>query len=379
MGQVPLSVFILALVLILVWGCKIAKKGEFHEDFLSYSIVKGLQGFTALGVVLHHVTQDVTQYGSYDKGLINVFVDAGVLFTGTFFFFSGYGLVISLIKKPDYLNGFLRNRLPAVIVPFYVCNLLFVIVNLIMGYQAKPLELLAYISGLVMMNDQMWFIVELAILYIAFYVIFKKRKSDASALRKMAVFLIIMNVVSLLLGHDGLPDTLGLWFFGEWWYNTTWLFFVGMVIAKYHEKVEEFAKKYYVILLPIGIVGFLLLHRATTYMLQNVGYWYEYDGYPGYKEKLLTFLVQCPMVIVFVLTFMLLSMKVQFKNRLLAFLGGIALEIYLIQNIFITKLTHVITNDSLFFLYVYIAAIVSAFFVHKLNQWLIEIVRGKGK
>lgn len=375
--QIPLSVFIIMLIFVLVIGCKKADKGEVHEDFLDYSIVKGLQGFAALGVILHHVTQEVTQYGRYYKGTINVFVDAGVLFTGLFFFFSGYGLFLSLMKKEEYLKGFIRNRLPAVIVPFFVCNLLFITVNLIMGRQVKPLELLLYVTGIVMWNDQMWFIVELAVLYIVFYLVFRKRKSNEAALRKMAVCILCMNVISLLLGHDGLPETKGLWFFGEWWYNTTWLFFIGMLIAKYKDNIMSFVKKYYYLLLPAGILLFMALHKATTWMLANVGYWMEYPGHRGYLEKLLTFLVQCPMVIVFDLTFLLLSMKIQFKNRILSGLGVITLEMYLLQNIFITKLTYVIDNDVWFFIAVYAATIVLAFVVHKLNQWLIEVMKKK--
>ena len=379
MGQIPLSIFMAALLVLLVWGCKKAGKGLFHENFLDYSVSKGLQGFAAMGVILHHVTQEVTQYGRYDKGLINVFVDAGVLFTGMFFFFSGYGLMISLMTKEDYLNGFLRKRLTSVIVPFYICNWLFIGVNLLLGYQVKPLELIAYISGLVMMSDQSWFIVELAILYIVFYFVFRKRKSKTVGLCLMAAVILCINVVSLLLGHDGLPNTLGLWFYGEWWYNTTWLFFIGMLIAQYYEQIVVFAKKQYMWLLPAGIIVFLLLHRATTYMLQHVGYWIEYPGHRGYIEKFLTFLVQCPMVIVFVLTFLLLSMKLQFRNYVLDFLGSFALEIYLLQNIFITKLTHVIEADWLFFICVYGGTIILAFFVHKLNQRLIKVWKKSGK
>jgi len=374
-----LAIYLVVLVLVLILGCKIAGKGTFHEDFLSYPIVKGLQGFAALAVILHHVTQEVTQYGRYDKGIINVFVDAGVLFTGLFFFFSGYGLIVSLKQKENYLNGFLKKRLPAVIVPFYVCNLLFILVNLVMGRQVKLLELVAYISGIVMWNDQMWFIVELAVLYVAFYFIFRKRKSDASALRKMALFMLGMNVISLLLGHDGLPETKGLWFFGEWWYNTTWLFFIGMAIAMYYEKVVSFAKRHYKWLLPVGIVLFITLHIATTWMLSHVGYWLEYPGHRGYLEKLATFLIQCPMVIVFDLTFVLLSMKIQFNNKVLSFLGVIALEMYLLQNIFITKLTHVIDNDIFFYAAVYAGTIVLAYVVHKLNHYLIKRIQSCNK
>ena len=133
-----------------------------------------------------------------------MFVDAGVLFTGLFFFCSGYGLIVSMKEKENYLQGFLKKRLPAVVVPFYICNLLFVLVNLLLGSQVNLFELVLGLTGIVMWNDQMWFIVELAILYILFYFSFRKRKSDAAGLKKMAVFIVVMNVVSLLLGHDGL-------------------------------------------------------------------------------------------------------------------------------------------------------------------------------
>lgn len=372
-----LSMYMVFLLVVLVWGCKRAKKGTFHEDFLSYPIIKGVQGFAALAVVLHHVTQDVTQYGQHYKGIINVFVDAGVLFTGLFFFCSGYGLIVSMKEKENYLDGFLKKRLPAVVIPFYICNFLFILVNLLVGSQTKPLELLGCLTGVILWNDQMWFIVELTILYIMFYFSFRKRESDAAGLKKMAVCMVIMNVVSFLLGHDGMPDTKGLWFFGEWWYNTTWLFFVGMVVAMYYDKITAFARKNYKWLLPVGIVAFIGLHAATTWMLSHVGYWTEYPGHRGYLEKLVTFLVQCPMVIVFDLTFVLISMKLQFKNKVLSFFGVIALEMYLLQNIFISKLTYVIDNDAFFFAAVYGATIVLAILVNKLDRWLIGLITKK--
>ena len=137
-----LAMYMVLLLFILGWGCKKAKKGTFHEDFLSYPVIKGVQGFAALAVILHHVTQEVTQYGRYYKGAINVFVDAGVLFTGLFFFCSGYGLIVSMKEKEDYLQGFLKKRLPAVLVPFFVCNLLFILVNLLLGRQVPTLVVL---------------------------------------------------------------------------------------------------------------------------------------------------------------------------------------------------------------------------------------------
>ncbi len=373
MEQIPLSVFLVLLLGLLILGYRKASKDAFHEDFLDHSVMKGLQGFAAMGVILHHVTQIVTQYGSHDRGIINVMNDAGVLFTALFFFCSGYGLVSSLLHKEDYLKGFLRKRLPAVLVPFYVCNWLFIIASVLAGARPKPLELVLYISGLVLLNDQMWFIVELAILYVVFYLCYRKRKEDSLSLWKMAAVLVVMTVVSLLLGHDGLPDSQGLWFYGEWWYNTTWTFFVGMLIAKHKDAVVESVKKKYKRVLAGIAVLFAVLYPLTIIMLRSVGYWREWPGHPGYLEKLLTLFVQAPTVIVFVLLLFLISMKVQFGNRVLAFLGTIALEMYLVQNIFITYLRPFIKVELLFYIGVYACTIVMAIVVHWVDQ---KIIRG---
>ena len=57
----------------------------------------------------------------------------------------------------------------------------------------------------------------------------------------------------------------------------------------------------------------------------------------------------------------------------------VALEMYLLQNIFITKLTHVIDNDILFYAAVYAGTIVLAWVVHKVDQWLISRIQGPRK
>ena len=371
LNTIPLSIYFIVILLLLCAGVKVAKKGEFFDDFLSLDISKGLQGFAAVAIMLHHMTQTVTQYGQHDKGLIGIMNDSGVLFTGMFFFFSGYGLYTSFMKKEDYLKGFLKKRLPVVLIPFYSANIIFVIASLVLGQKMSVGEFFLHISGLVLLNTQMWYIVEIVILYLLFYVIFKFIKKQKVAFPAMAAVMLVMTAGSLLLGHDSQYGG-GVWFKGEWWYNTTWLFFVGMVIARYLKDITAFVKKRYVILLPVGIVLFVVMYQATLYMIRHVGYWKEYEGYPGYKEKLLTCLVQSPTVMVFVLVFLMLTMKVQFHNRALKFLGKIAIELYLIHNIFILHLTNVIKADILFYLAVYVGGIVLATAIHYMDQWLIK-------
>ena len=104
----------LLILLLLLWGGKFAgfKKEDFHEDSASLDSFISLRGFAAIGVILHHISQEnAFQWagGGYGKpGELSIFVNAGFLFVSIFFFCSGYGLIKSLETKPDYFNGFIK-------------------------------------------------------------------------------------------------------------------------------------------------------------------------------------------------------------------------------------------------------------------------------
>lgn len=375
-SKIPLSVYMFVLLFLLVFGAKGKRKGEFHEDFLDLEISKSLQGFAAIGVMLHHLSQSVTQYNAVYKGLINFMSEVGIYFTGIFFFFSGYGLYTSFLKKEGYLDNFLRKRLPTVLIPFYVVNTVFFVVSILLGKEMSVPEAFLYVTGLILLNGNMWYIVEIIFLYIAFYLIFKRVKKQGTGFAMMALFIFVMTTISLFLGHDNQYNA-GAWFKGEWWYNTTWVFFVGMVIARYRDKVVTFAKKYYKILLPAGTVFTVIIYEISLMFRRYFGYYREWEGYPGYGEKVLTWLGDFAAVTCFVLILLVLSMKIQFHNKALKFIGGIALELYMIHNIFIMYLKYVIPSDFLFMLSVYGAGIVAAILISKADKWLIQKWHGR--
>lgn len=133
-----------------------------------------------------------------------------------------------------------------------------------------------------------------------------------------------------------------------------------MLIARYKEKVVTFARKRYKVLLPVGIILTMVAQVVALLMMGLFGY---------YRET--------PAIILFVLTFMLLTMKLQFHNRALKFLGKIAIELYLIHNIFILYIKNVVQPDFIYMLSVYVAGIVLATGIHYLDRWLIKKICGK--
>ena len=114
------------LVLVILYGGKFAfGKNKFNDDFLSLEATKCLRGLAAIGVILHHISQE----SAFQKVReLSIFVNAGFYFVAIFFFCSGFGLIKSLKSKPNYFDGFLKNRvLKTIVVPFYVCVLILVL------------------------------------------------------------------------------------------------------------------------------------------------------------------------------------------------------------------------------------------------------------
>lgn len=376
--KIPLSVYMLAVFLILIIGVKKAKKGEIHEDFLSLKVSKGIQGFAAIGIMLHHLTQDVTQFGQMNKGLITIYNDFGVIFTAIFFFFSGYGLYTSLKEKPDYFHHFFRKRLSSVLIPFYMANTIYALFFLIFsGEKLSAGQIIASLTGLYLLNNNLWFIVEIVFLYVAFYIFFKFIKNRNTACIAMASFIFVMVGIALLLGHDYETVTTGLWFHGEWWYNTTWIFFVGLMIARFREPIVNTVRKHYAAFLTGSIIIFAVLWPLSLYTMGMFGYYCEDVGYPGYLEKLISVCVQCPASIAFVLMLLIITMKLQLNNKVLDFLGKISIELFLIHHMYLVLMSYLVQNDFLYILSVYAASILTAVLLHYVDGKLIHVIKGK--
>ena len=366
-------IFYCVLAVILLYGMKVKKRGEWHEDALSLPVSKKLLGFSAVGIMLHHMSQTLNNRG--DVGILLFMVDIGVCFVGLYFFFSGYGLYSSLRNKPDYLKSFFRRRMPSILIPFYLCNFTFIACAALNGQKFERAELISYLTGWVLLNSQMWYVVEMFFLYLLFYLVFRWIKKDGIACLVYGILTAALIVGSLFLGHDRTTVSGGAWFKGEWWYNATFMIWIGILFAKFEKKLLLFIRKYYLVLLPVFALAVCCFYRLTLTALRTKGYWYEWDGHPGYQEKFQTLAVQLPFIFCFMIFTVLLMQKVQFGNKILYFLGEISLELYLSHNVFITFLP--IKNTFLYICEVYAASLVLALILHTIDRYLIGLFRTK--
>ena len=182
---------------------------------------------------------------------------------------------------------------------------------------------------------------------------------------------------SLRLGHDKTTPTQGLWLHGEWWYNTTLLLPAGILFAKWEKPILSFVRKFYAIVLIVAALLTAFLYKETLFMLRTKGYWVEWDGYAGYKEKLQTLAVQTPFVLLAVFTVIVILQKIEFGNKILDFLGSIALELDLVHNLFLLYMP-----ASIRVWYIrgcYGASIALATVLHVADHKLIGLIRQIGR
>ena len=359
-----LTYTVYALVIaLLIWGGKFAgfKKDQFHEDSSSLDSMKSLRGFAAIGVILHHISQEgaFQQAGGYGKpGEMSIFVNAGFLFVAIFFFCSGYGLIKSLETKPDYLNGFMKKRvLKALVIPYYVSIVIYGILRTVSGEHFAPVQWVTNIIGVSMMNPYAWYPIIAAILYTAFYLFFKNIKNRKVCYILMAAVILLLGMVFCINGHFTwwagpknwwLSQSSPLyqkwwaqqqvwWISGEWWINSCPALLIGMIFARYEEKIREWFKKFY-----WGKLVLVLVLTFATFMLSGFGqmkfgWWSEFSGRgPDIGNKIITYFCVIPYSIMFAVMLYTIMLKYKVSNPISRFFGKYSLETYMMNLIAIT-------------------------------------------
>lgn len=76
---------------------------------------------------------------------------------------------------------------------------------------------------------------------------------------------------------------------------------------------------------------------------------------------------------------MLINMKVKFSNKVLSFLGGLTLSIYLIQRLFINYFVGMIPNQLLTVIVVVVVVVLAAFLVNMVCTQIKKLLLPKKK
>lgn len=350
--------FLFVCVIVVGAKNKFGKKNQFNDDFTSLEVMKSVRGFAAMGVILHHISQE---FAFQESGVLTPFVNAGAYFVAVFFFCSGYGLIKSFDSKKDYLKGFIKKRIvKSIVVPFYVDVLLYGLFTFLVKIHLEKAQWVTNLLGITMMNVYAWFPIVLSLLYLVFFLSFRFVKNRKACFVIIGVFTVLMGIGACINGHmawwagpanwwmdDNFYETSFkwwmdqkiFWFQGEWWVNSAPAFLAGLIFATYENKIVPFFKKKYATKFFVLILITLAAYGLNTYGQTRFGYWTEFNMRgPEIDKKILTYFCQIPLMFIFPFTVFMFLMKYYVVNPVSRFFGKYSLHTYLMNLMALTLL-----------------------------------------
>lgn len=358
---------------LLFWGGSFAgfKDSQIHGDTVSLDVMKSLRGFAAIGVIIHHISQqDAFQYASQygQQNELSFFLNYGFKLVAIFFFCSGYGLVKSYHSKHRYLNGFMKRRVvKTLVIPFYVSVALYAIWHIIRGDRIAPLQWVTNALGLTMMNEYAWYPIVLTILYITFYFVYENFEDQKTRNIFLFVIILLQGLYFCINGHFAwwaafrnwwtLPSAFEnvtwwmkqrVWLFsGEWWVNSEIAFLAGIIVAEDEDALRDwFSHSYWSKLIGLVIVG-IVTNVVANFTQAKLSYWSEFMGAgPGIVNKIICYVFQLPQVVSYVLIVYVILMKYHAENPVSRFFGSISFETYMMNLIMLQAFSFLITDSK---------------------------------
>lgn len=333
MQQMVYAVYVV-LPVILLWGARFTGPRKFNDEFLSLEQSKMLQGFLAICIMLHHIAQKTCAPWMYPPSRIvhglDIFVPSGFLLVSVFLFFNGYGVYKSFHAKENYLKGYVKRRILPVVLALYTTTFIFFIARLLIGEKMDANQIFLYLTSIDLCNPNTWYVIVLPFLYLFFYISFRLFKKDGLAVLSTTALVIMYLLLGTSIDHND------YWIRGEWWYNCVFLFPIGVIFAKFENKIIPHLKKYYWVYLIAALAAYYPLYKYSDYICNIFGYYGDNWGAPDtVLRRRISLLSQIALTSEFVFCILLLNMKLKIGNKFLKFMGSITLEFYLIHSLYV--------------------------------------------
>lgn len=261
----------------------------------------------------------------------------GQLMVTTFFFFSGYGIMYSLLNRGGYCNKLLFPRFFQLSLNFIIAVMAYFIIHCLLQQEIDFRDFLEGLHSFSSLGNPTWFVLMTLLTYILTYISFKLcgTKSPGTALSLLTGALIIaIYLISMIKpGH---------------WVNTLLCFPAGMWYYQKGEQVENILKK---TKLPGIIYALLLIYAGKQVYSSGIQPYHIY--------------VQNAGSILFALGVTWLAGCFTWKrpSRILIWLGGSGLfAVYMFHLLPMRILTHLELNQgNPYFVWFCVIALTSAF------------------
>lgn len=297
---------ILFAVLLLCPPPKFCGKGSAESgDYLAAPYSLPIKGACVVAVFIAHFTDYVTLHGGAADGAFLLLRAApGQLIVVMFFFYSGFGIVSRALTRPGYVRRFPVHRALPVWLRFAVVVAVYIAVNACFGIRFGARTTALAFTGWTSVGNSNWFMFVTFALYVLFYLSFRFTV-DKKPVAGMTIFTVLAA---------GLTVFLRLYARQTYWYGTLPCFVMGGWLAFFKDKIDGVVMKNrvsYCVALAAAVLAF-----AAGWLLKE---WHRVF-YVFYAAA-------------FAAAAVIVTMKVRFRSKPLAFLGKHVFAMYIWQRL----------------------------------------------
>ena len=300
-----MNLILLCVVILTFIGVKIDFAGGYLNTYLKREQTTAVNGVFVMLVFLRHFKEYIV-CGSYDRRFWIVDGLLEQLIVTTFLFYSGYGILVSLKTKKQYLQKF-PKRIFKVWLQFAIAVCLFLLLNLFTGKVYSVPTILLSFTAWESVGNSNWYILAILVLYALSYISGLMIGYDRlTTIIFVSAGCCVYVVVLILCGK------------GSWYYNTIFCYPLGMLFGKYEQKIRTLLDKMdtYLMMVVGCAVAFVVSYLYA--MKCRGGIWLAMVELRG---------------IFFVSLVVLVTSRMKIGNSVLNWLGKHTFEIYILQRL----------------------------------------------
>lgn len=277
---------------------------EYQTDFLSRESTSMINGIFVFLVFLAHFSQYIDDWWKYDSLFTKFFNLLGECVVCSFLFYSGYGMMEQIKRDKNlYLHKLMIKRLPSLWMKFSICVLLYVILAFIKKTDLIVGKVVLSFFGLSSVGNSAWYIFYMLFAYIAIYLSFRFIKNSKISL---AILFLIFIIYTGIIYH--------VKFDSPAYYLVSFVLPFGILFSIFKEKFLVIFENHYIVAFLLSILLYVFTFIGRHYL--RLGGWsYSFTA------------------IAFTVVLILFTFKVQFKNKIIQYLGKHIFEIFILQRI----------------------------------------------
>lgn len=297
--------FLFALAILLLFPSRFSwRRG--NDGYISKDGIQPIKGLFLLLVFASHFMQGVRLAGPYEQLYAWVRFHMGQLIVVPFFFYSGFGVISSISSKGEsYLRSMPVRRMLRLLFQFDLVVLLFLLEMTAFGRHFGIGQVFGALFTWSSLGNSNWYITAILLLYAISYCSFtavegiSERARPWTALALISLMTVLMSTV---IGR----------YHPAYCHNTIFAYVAGCWFYMLRPQFEKLVKSSH------GYLMLLALFAAGTWLLfdfRKITFWHQLFS------------------ICFAMTVMMITMKLECRNPLLAYCGRHLFSLYILQRL----------------------------------------------